>query len=108
MLIACFGLADGGNRAFSLSVSDICFENYNTVISDVMGIISPIECSIVCAMDSCCSLLFDATSERCITYPTILPSTGTGCGWKYAEIDEVTRFVITLHCNNQCRRQTHI
>ncbi|KAL4232827.1 hypothetical protein ACF0H5_007513 [Mactra antiquata] len=43
-------------------------------------------CSAVCIQDGCCSLLYDSTSERCITYSFFAPSKTYGCSWKYLEI----------------------
>lgn len=87
--ITYFGLAFGIDRDYLFTVSDVCYQHNNDVISDVYDIKSLTECSTLCTKDSCRSLLFDGNTQRCITYDAHASTTTPGCGWKYAEIDTV-------------------
>lgn len=84
------GLTFGETRTFSFTANDVCYEQYNDVISDVEDIMSLTSCSVLCAKDDCCSFMFNAESQRCITSSAYAGSFNESeCGWKYVEIDKV-------------------
>lgn len=91
LVVIYFGLAFGINREYLFTISDMCYQHNNDVISDVYDIMSLTRCSFVCAKDICHSFLFDGVTQRCITYTVNASITMSGCGWKYAEIYTVTR-----------------